>query len=298
MLEIHAFSRGIPRLINILCDHALLTGYAAGAHLIEPAIIQTCKKELAMPEKFKAPGPEATRNRRPAFAATAGDDNEVDGDEAGPPARAFGWKLPALLVFLLLLGFTGFMVYQYRTQGPHRWSLEDLAPQAYKGLSGQPMAIEPPAAAETETPSDLKPSPTPLPPVAVGAAGGVPQAVSSETLAANPFVRGRVIIFFPHNSNELTPEALSALDQIALFLNANRQLKVSINGYSDSVGSITYNINVSQFRANSIKSYLAGKGVEATNLIAVGLGSKNPIASNDTSEGRQQNRRVEIGLAQ
>lgn len=298
MLEIHAFSRGIPRLINILCDHALLTGYAAGAHLIEPAIVQACKKELAMPEKFKAPGPKAISNRRPALAATAGEDDEVDDDEAGRPARAFGWKLPALLVFLLLLGFTGFMIHQYRTQGPHRWSLEDLAPQAYKGLSGQPMAIEPPAAAEGETPSDLKPSPTPLPPVAVGAAGSAPQAVSSETLAANPFARGRVIIFFPHNSNELTAEALSALDQIALFLNANRQLKVSVNGYSDSVGSITYNINVSQFRANSIKSYLAGKGVEATNLIAVGLGSKNPIASNDTAEGRQQNRRVEIGLAQ
>jgi outer membrane protein OmpA-like peptidoglycan-associated protein len=126
----------------------------------------------------------------------------------------------------------------------------------------------------------------------------VPQAVSSETLAVNPFAGGRVIIFFPYNSNELTPEALSALDQIALFLKSNRELKVSINGFTDSVGSASYNISVSQFRANSIKSYLAGKGVDASNLIAVGWGPKNPIARNDTSEGRQQNRRVEIGLAQ
>jgi len=60
------------------------------------------------------------------------------------------------------------------------------------------------------------------------------------------------------------------------------------------VGSITYNLSVSQFRANSIKSYLAGKGVNASHLIAAGLGPKNPLASNDTPEGRQQNRRVEI----
>ena len=53
-------------------------------------------------------------------------------------------------------------------------------------------------------------------------------------------------------------------------------------------------MSVSAFRANSIKSYLAGKGVNPSNLTAQGLGPKNPIASNDTQEGREQNRRVEI----
>jgi len=296
--QIHAFSRGVPRLINIICDHALLTGYAAGANPIDPAIIQACRKELGVPETFKAPGWQVQKNRLPSIAGKADTGNEDDDDAIEPAGRAFGWKLPALLVFLLLLGFTGFMIYQHRTQEPQRWALEDLAPQSYKGLSGQPSATEPPTAAEGEEPSDLKPSPTPVPPVAVGASGSVPQAVSSDTLAVNPFAGGRVIIFFPYNSNELTPEALSALDQIALFLKSNRELKVSINGFTDSVGSASYNISVSQFRANSIKSYLAGKGVDASNLIAVGWGPKNPIARNDTSEGRQQNRRVEIGLAQ
>jgi outer membrane protein OmpA-like peptidoglycan-associated protein len=107
-----------------------------------------------------------------------------------------------------------------------------------------------------------------------------------------------VIIFFPYNSNDLTPQALDALDQIALFLKKNREARANIRGYTDSVGSVTYNISVSQFRANSIKSYLAGKGVNPANLIAVGLGPKSPIASNETPDGRQQNRRVEIELAQ
>jgi general secretion pathway protein A len=290
--RIHAFSRGYPRLINIICDHALLTGYAAGANPIEPAIIQACEKELGGPESFKAAGREAPGVRR---AETAAAPLAVDDEPAA--VRGFGWKLPALLIFLLLLGFTGYMVYQYRSQEPQRWALEDIAPQTYKGLSGQPTAAEPPEPAPGEEPSEHPPAPAAVPPVAVAGDGNAPQAASSETLAANPFDSGRVVIFFPHNSNELTPEALAVLDRIAQFLKSNRHVRATITGYTDSVGSESYNVNVSQFRANSIKSYLAGRGVDAAGLMAVGLGPKNPIARNDTSEGRQKNRRVEIELA-
>ncbi|MCU0601081.1 MAG: OmpA family protein [Desulfobacterales bacterium] len=87
---------------------------------------------------------------------------------------------------------------------------------------------------------------------------------------------------------------LTALDQIALYLKAEKNMKVSITGFTDAVGSVTYNLSVSHFRATSIKSYLAGKGVDPANMIAMGMGPKDPIASNDTPEGRQQNRRVEI----
>jgi OOP family OmpA-OmpF porin len=185
------------------------------------------------------------------------------------------------------------MVSQYRSDNSQRWSLEDIAPQTYKGLSGRSSAPEPPAPDSEEAAGD-QPAVKPIPPVAVAASGSTPEAVSSETLPSNPFARGRVIIFFPFNSNELSREALAVLDQIALYLKSHRDMKVNINGYTDSAGSVTYNLSVSQFRANSIKSYLAGKGVNASHLIAVGQGPKNPIASNDTPEGRHQNRRVEI----
>lgn len=281
--QVHAFSRGYPRLINIICDHALLTGYAAGKKSIDASLIQECERELRLPETATA----AETFRLPAAAAD-------DAPEGTAPTRAFGWKLPVVLVFLLLLGFTSFMIYQYRSQESQRWSLEEMAPQAYKGFSGPAPGTAPPAGAESEEPSGPAPSAASIPSVAVADSGNTPEPVSSETLAANPFARGRVIIFFPYNSNDLTPEALAALDQIALFLRSNRGMKLSIRGYTDSVGSATYNVSVSQFRANSIKSYLAGKGVNAGQLIAQGLGPKNPIASNDTPEGRQQNRRVEI----
>ncbi|MBW2410792.1 MAG: OmpA family protein, partial [Deltaproteobacteria bacterium] len=77
---------------------------------------------------------------------------------------------------------------------------------------------------------------------------------------------------------------------------ANPGVKVSVEGYTDSSGSYSYNISVSQFRANTIKSYLVGKGVNPAQITAAGLGPESPIAGNDTEAGRRQNRRVEIKL--
>jgi len=277
--RVHAFSKGYPRLINIICDHALLTGYASGVKSIDVNLIRECEKELRLPE-MRDTQDHASR------ASSSPLSDEVPEDS--PADKGFSWRVPIVLVFLLLLGFTSFMVYQYRTEKPQRWATEELAPQAYKGLSGKPMAS---AGAETPEPQAVSPAP---PPVAVAASGSRPEGVSANTLRNNPFSAGKVILFFPYNSNELTPDVLAALDQIALYLKAQKHMKVSITGFTDAVGSVTYNLSVSHFRATSIKSYLAGKGVDPDNMIAIGMGPKDPIASNDTPEGRQQNRRVEI----
>jgi len=277
--RVHAFSKGYPRLINIICDHALLTGYASGVKSIDVNLIRECEKELRLPEM---------RDTRDHASRASSSPLSDEISEDSPAGKGFSWRVPVVLVFLLLLGFTSFMVYQYRTEKPQRWATEELAPQAYKGLSGKPMA-----SANAETPAPQAVSPTP-PPVAVAASGSRPEGVSANTLRNNPFTKGKVILFFPYNSNELTPDVLAALDQIALYLKAEKHMKVSITGFTDAVGSVTYNLSVSHFRATSIKSYLAGKGVDPDNMIAIGMGPKDPIASNDTPEGRQQNRRVEI----
>lgn len=274
MRRIHAFSAGYPRLINIISDHALLTGYAGGTKVIDVNLIRDCEKELRLPE-IARPHPTGSAEKSLLVPVT----------EA--PNRASSRRTLMVLVFLLLAAFAGLMFYQYRTEKPQRWALEDIAPQTYKGLAGTPLLDAPkdePTAEPSSGPSAASPPPK----------AAAPEAVSSESLARNPFARGKIIIYFLYNSNELSPEGLAVLDRIAEFLKANPRLKAEIRGYTDSVGAVNYNVSVSAFRANSIKSYLAGKGVNASNLVALGLGPKNPIASNDTLEGREQNRRVEI----
>ena len=245
--RVHAFSRGYPRLINIICDHALLTGYASGIQTIDLNLIRECEKELRVLET------RAATIQEPQTAAA----QEMETSYENPASpKPLSWRFPALVVFLILLGFTAFMVYQDQTDKPQRWATEELAPQSYKGLSGKPIP------SETEEPPEAKPAPSAPPPIAVAPAGSPLEAVSPDSLRINPFAKGKIIIFFPYNSNELRKDVLASLDQIAAFLKTEKRLKVQIAGYTDGIGAVTYNITVSQFRANSVKSYLAGKGVD------------------------------------
>jgi general secretion pathway protein A len=280
MRRIFSFSRGYPRLINIICDHALLSGYALGAKTIDVDLIRECEKELNIPD-----GSPSSPTAEPASGA----------EKDRTPERPGNRRVAAVLVFMLLLIFGVMMIYQYQSDEGQRWKPEEIAPQSYKGLS----AVRPPA--EEAAPRQAETPRAPAESAAERAAGRAPAepaaaAAPEATLRAtpDPFSRGRVVIRFQFNSNELTPEALDALDAIAEYLVSRPKLHVRINGYTDSTGSETYNLNVSQFRANSIKSYLAGKGVDASRLTAAGLGSRSPMAPNDTPEGRERNRRVEI----
>lgn len=80
------------------------------------------------------------------------------------------------------------------------------------------------------------------------------------------------------------------------YLKKNPNSAVNISGYASSEGELNVNQRISQSRADAFKSYLISKGVSESKIIASGKGIDNPIASNDTEEGRQKNRRVEISL--
>jgi outer membrane protein OmpA-like peptidoglycan-associated protein len=86
------------------------------------------------------------------------------------------------------------------------------------------------------------------------------------------------------------------LDQIADYLLHTPGARINIKGFTDSTGSDSYNVSVSEFRANTIKTFLVGKGIDSERIKTFGLGSENPIATNTTEEGRRKNRRVEIEL--
>lgn len=103
---------------------------------------------------------------------------------------------------------------------------------------------------------------------------------------------------FKLNKAQLTDAARSTLDGVAASLRQQPKLQVEIDGYTDSTGSATSNLALSQRRAEAVRSYLISDGVKASSLTAHGYGAANPVAGNQTSEGRARNRRVEFQVKQ
>lgn len=101
-------------------------------------------------------------------------------------------------------------------------------------------------------------------------------------------------IFFDYDKFELKEESFPELDRLLKMLNENPGVKVQINAHTDDQGSDLYNNKLSENRAKSVIDYLALKGIVKERLKSVGFGEKKPIATNETEEGRAQNRRVEF----
>lgn len=110
--------------------------------------------------------------------------------------------------------------------------------------------------------------------------------------------RGLVVtlgdLLFATGKSDLTGGAGPNLDKLAAFLAEYPDRTVLIEGHTDNVGSEESNYFLSQRRADSVKSYLVSRGVQATRLTTAGMGQGAPVASNETALGRQQNRRVEV----
>lgn len=102
---------------------------------------------------------------------------------------------------------------------------------------------------------------------------------------------------FKSGSNVLLPSSNIMLDQVAGILKSNTQWKnLQVSGHTDNVGADATNLKLSQMRAATVKKYLIAKGLPASKIQSVGYGESKPVATNDTPEGRQQNRRVEFEI--
>ena len=111
-----------------------------------------------------------------------------------------------------------------------------------------------------------------------------------------PVAPPKTIIQFGHNSMRLSDEAREMLEPIVDFGLSHPVSKILVEGYTDSLGHPVYNKNLSRMRAEVVKKYLVDKGLPEAKIEAVGMGPQNPIADNDTFEGRKLNRRIEISV--
>lgn len=103
-------------------------------------------------------------------------------------------------------------------------------------------------------------------------------------------------ITFGFDSSALRPQFLPVLDNLSMTLKEYNQTVIEVAGHTDSVGTDSYNQQLSERRAGAVADYLSGRGIMRDRMIVIGAGESRPIASNDTESGRAQNRRVEITL--
>ena len=292
--RIFTFSHGNPRLINIICDHAMLSGYAAGIKTLDHKVIQECEKELEIRPSLPPSPAEikevVTQTDKPIISAAH-------------PGSSLSQNVGLAIGLMIVLIVAGYYAYERLLESPNQWAIEDIARQPSRPLFTADKKAEifklkkketaaPDQTLEKNTPEKfgelnamvknswkkMDSQPDPL--------ESAPQGV--------PLPAGKVIIYFEHNSNALSEQAYKKLDQVVEYFSDHPDSQIIIEGYTDSHGLTAYNETLSKYRADMIKSYFTGHGIASPQIRAIGRGPQNPIANNTTSEGRKKNRRVEI----
>lgn len=142
-------------------------------------------------------------------------------------------------------------------------------------------------------PKPLPPAPKPAP-AQMKADDFAAVAVAKQPAADKLVLNFKEPINFKYNSDEIQPESLENIQQVANVLKKYPNATVRAAGYTDSLGNADYNIDLSQRRAKAVAEQLVKDGVNEANVSYVGYGAANPIATNKTAKGRYQNRRVEL----
>ena len=301
--EVFNFSRGYPRLINVICDLALLTGFSSGLEKIDAAVVKECGRELQIPEDMAHPlGKQSIRNEMqlpPNFAATRPLQNK---------SFAFG----VAFIITLFVAFIGYQIYASTTNRNRRWDLEDYAPKKESRLladrseammaelgnlkkAAESDPIGEISSQEKEQIQDAASEPLKE---KTNSEAQVPVSELPAGQTADIAVDQNSIIYFEHNSNDIPQKAYDTLDNIVKFTSQRPDLKITVTGFTDSHGDAVYNKRLSKYRADIVKNYLIGQGISPQNIEAIGKGPHNPVGNNETAEGRQKNRRAEIRVSQ
>jgi general secretion pathway protein A len=264
--KIFKLSNGYPRLVNILCDRCLLTGYSMGLQYINYSIVEECAQELKI-----AVNKSETRIKEQTFSK-----NKKIQDSNKTLKYRFG-KIRAVAIAIIFLAWCVAGYSFYKSKNANETLSNHLSNYIKKKISifNEEKDIYTQGHLESE----------------VKKAG---QNTSVRNEKRDQIEHFKKPIYFNHNSNELNSESTKILDKLSKLVLRYPESNLIIEGHSDSAGDYRYNKRLSEIRAKSVKAYFVEKGISSEKIKTVGMGSEYPIASNETFVGKEKNRRVEI----
>ena len=323
--EIFSFSEGYPRLINIICDFALLTGYVKEKKKINSKIIKECAKELQIPTQKS----KIVEIRRETFADIKQKNTEKIQKKTA--VRTAGY-IGVLTLLLLIAGNLYFQVgYNHyvanmkqffgqvikniknlKTDNSSRTAQmnnvgsvvtnsvkSDNNSLQREGLKSQRYNAFTIKEKDTLNNSLLPKKNKDLTVLEKKDSeknkGNNRNEKDTDDLQKFQLIPDqKIIIYYAYNSNEISDDAFETLNRLAATMINNPGISIVIKGYTDKSGRYIYNKKLSEFRANIAKSYLVGKGVSPVKIKTFGMGPLNPIVTEESEKGIRSNRRVEI----
>nr|WP_319393057.1 AAA family ATPase [uncultured Desulfobacter sp.] len=326
--EIFLYSGGFPRRINILCDHALLSGFVKEQRLIDAKIVNECAKELKIPahvdnrdlntlfETSEYPRNQNNAPRELSSKTFVSNSPVQHPRPQGPPVqqpenKLISWdKLVILVFFFLFAWYFMFPDHFVSTLSQVKQSFnrsQDIPTEQNTGQTIQPgnrIGVQNPKPPETDNPSNSEPDAEKKIQGRSQNPGELMFAIkppetdisSGQKNLPPPLPEERITVRFKYNGDAIIEKDLKKLEALSKSLVAHQNSKILITGYTDAMENGTYNVKLSEFRANIVKSFLLGMGVKNYQMRIQGRGAQDPIESNDTVWGRMMNRRVEIEI--
>ena len=292
--EIAIYSNGFPRTVNIICDHALLTGFVKGSRKIDGEVIRECAKELHI-----AVYPEGNRSdtaeKRLEMETLIEKANGLSPIQEYAPRRQGQRISVALSILAVALALVALFFYF----SPSFFSSDARTPQDRLPESRNPSSVVhddlTPSVSGDHMDFGSKQTDAPLVDDDVFSSGPDAGAGGPSPEEGLDLTR-KIVVSFPHNSNEFSAQDRSFLDDVARRLKKEKDLAVTVTGYTDSLGSDAYNQRLSLERAKIVEAFLLEQGVDTGQVNVTGKGDADPLQSNETPEGRRLNRRVEVAF--
>lgn len=286
--EVFQFSKGYPRLTNIICDRALVTGFISESKKIGPKIIKECAEDLKLQSQKSRPKIEKSQDKTPP--ATGQKTSSFQ--SRGPLIEKILYTILALLVAT----WVAIAIYYYYPQyflflgtprpeaaKPGALLTDDTQLESKERTNNpeQTQSIKATRKKASETPASEKHSAT----------RPAPNDSVKQFQMPDPHMVIRIEF---DGSNELNPEGIDTLDNLSLVLHNHPHLEIVIKGYSKGQGSYRYNKKMSEFTANIVKGYLVGKGVSSQRVEALGMWVVHSDSETPAPETLKRSQWVEV----